>query len=127
MKAKKITELALLSTIALTIFIVELRIPNLIPIPGVKLGLANIVTVYAVYRYSAKETFSIILTRILLGAFFSGNMMSLLYSAAGGMFCFVGMLSFLPFLMISGCLAGAFTGGCAQMILNRDFLRKVKV
>ena len=73
MKAKKITELALLSTIALTIFIVELRIPNLIPIPGVKLGLANIVTVYAVYRYSAKETFSIILTRILLGAFFSGN------------------------------------------------------
>lgn len=166
MKAKKITELALLSTIALTIFIVELRIPNLIPIPGVKLGLANIVTVYAVYRYSAKETFSIILTRILLGAFFSGNMMSLLYSAAGGMFCFVGMLSlrrllpqkwiwlcsvfgaifhnigqiiiavmiagvgmlsFLPFLMISVCLAGAFTGGCAQMILNRDFLRKVKV
>lgn len=57
MKAKKITELALLSTIALTIFIVELRIPNPIPIPGVKLGLANIITVYAVYRYSAKETF----------------------------------------------------------------------
>ncbi len=166
MKAKKVTELALLSTIALTIFIVELRIPNPIPIPGVKLGLANIITVYAVYRYSAKETFLILLTRILLGAFFSGNVMSLLYSIVGGLFCFVGMLvlrrllpqkwiwlcsvfgamfhnigqmivaviiagfgmlSFLPFLMISGCLAGAFTGGCTQLILKRNFLKKVEV
>ncbi len=165
MKAKKITELALLSTIALTIFIVELRIPDPIPIPGVKLGLANIITVYAVYRYSPKETFLIILTRILLGAFFSGNAMSLLYSIVGGLFCFAGMLvlhrllpqkwiwlcsvfgaifhnigqiivaviiagfgmlSFLPFLLFSGCLAGAFTGGCTQLILNRNFLRKVE-
>ncbi len=166
MKAKKITELALLSTIALTIFIVELRIPNPIPIPGVKLGLANIITVYAVYRYSAKETFLILLTRILLGSFFSGNVMSLLYSISGGLLCFAGMLvlrrllpqkwiwlcsvfgaifhnigqmivavtiagfgmlGFLPFLMLSGCLAGAFTGGCTQLILNRDFLRKVEM
>ena len=49
MKTKKLTELALLATIALTIFLVELRIPNPVPIPGVKLGLANIITVYAVY------------------------------------------------------------------------------
>ena len=51
MKTKKLTELALLATIALTIFLVELRIPNPVPISGVKLGLANIVTVYAVYHY----------------------------------------------------------------------------
>ena len=38
-----------------------------------------------------------------------------------------GMLGFLPFLMLSGCLAGAFTGGCTQLILNRDFLRKVEM
>ena len=55
MKTKRIAELALLTAIALIIFIIELRIPNLFAIPGVKLGLANIVTVYAVYKYSAKE------------------------------------------------------------------------
>ena len=37
----------------LIIFVIELRIPDIVPIPGVKLGLANIITVYAVYRYKA--------------------------------------------------------------------------
>ena len=64
MNAKKLTQLALLSTVALIIFIVELRIPNLVPIPGVKLGLANIVTVYAVYRYKPSEVFLIVMVRI---------------------------------------------------------------
>ena len=45
MKAKKLARLALLTAVALIIFIIELQIPNIIPIPGVKLGLANIVTV----------------------------------------------------------------------------------
>ncbi len=52
MNVKRITQLALLTTVALIIFIVELRISNLVPIPGVKLGLANIVTVYAMYHIS---------------------------------------------------------------------------
>jgi len=92
MNTKKLTEMALLTTAALIIFIVELHIPNLIPIPGVKLGLANIITVYAVYHYSAKESAIILLTRIMLSAIFSGNMMSLSYSLAGGFLCLVGML-----------------------------------
>ncbi|MBP5378411.1 MAG: Gx transporter family protein, partial [Ruminococcus sp.] len=52
MKARKIARLSLLTAAALIIFIIELQIPNIIPIPGVKLGLANIITVYAVYKYS---------------------------------------------------------------------------
>ncbi len=47
MKAKKLTELAMLTTAALAIFVIELQIPNPFPIPGIKLGLANIITVYA--------------------------------------------------------------------------------
>ena len=87
MKARKLTELAMLTSLALIIFIVELQLPNPFPIPGVKLGLANIITVYAVYRYRAREAFLIVLIRILLGSFFSGNMMALMYSMAGGMLC----------------------------------------
>ena len=162
MKTKKLTELALLATIALTIFLVELRIPNPVPIPGVKLGLANIGTVYAVYRYRPGEVLLLVLTRIILGAVFSGNLMALLYSLSGGLLCLAGVLllcrvipeellwtvsilgavlhnigqigaailvtgtpgvvAYLPFLLVSGCCAGAFTGLCAQFLITRKIL-----
>lgn len=64
MKTRRLVELSLLAAIALTIFMVELRIPNLSPVPGVKLGLANIITVYAVYHYRAGEVLLLVLTRI---------------------------------------------------------------
>ncbi|MEE0844389.1 MAG: Gx transporter family protein, partial [Ruminococcus sp.] len=48
MKPKRLAELAVLTAVSLIIFIIELQIPNPFPIPGVKLGLANIITVYAV-------------------------------------------------------------------------------
>lgn len=92
MSTKKLTELALLTAIALTIFLIELQIPNPFPIPGVKLGLANIVTIYAIYHYRAGEVFLLILTRIVLGALFSGNLVALLYSLVGGLLCLIGII-----------------------------------
>ena len=164
MKARRITKLALLTAVALIIFIIELQIPNIIPIPGVKLGLANIVTVYAVYKYSAKETAAIVLTRVVLGAIFGGNIAAIMYSMAGAVMCLVGMLlvkriiplkyiwlssilgailhntgqiivavivmrsfaviSVYPFLLTAGCIAGAFTGLCAQFLIKRGSLEK---
>ena len=50
MKTKKLVLMGLLTAIALTIFMIENAIPPLVPIPGVKLGLANIVTVFAVFQ-----------------------------------------------------------------------------
>ena len=84
MKTKKMTHLALLSAIALTIFMVEAQIPAIIPIPGVKLGLANIVTVFAVFALGAKEGAAVLFVRIFLGAVFAGNFSTIFYSAAGG-------------------------------------------
>lgn len=55
MKIKTMTRMALLSAIALTIFWVEAQIPMPISVPGVKLGLANVVTVYAVFSLGAWE------------------------------------------------------------------------
>ena len=48
MKTKRLAELSILTAAALIMFIIELRLPDLSAIPGVKLGLANIVTVYSV-------------------------------------------------------------------------------
>ena len=159
MNVKRLARLGVLTAVALIIFIVELQIPNPFPIPGVKLGLANIVTVYAVYRYRPSEVAMMTGVRILLGSVFSGNIMALIYSACGSLLCLLGMLLlrrvidekhlwlasvfgavlhntgqmaaallvtqtpsllfYYPFLLVSGCLAGLFTGLCTQLILPR--------
>ncbi len=159
MKAKRIAELSVLTAVSLIIFIIELQIPNPFPIPGIKLGLANIITVFAVYHYKAYEVAMIVAVRLLLGSVFSGNFMALIYSASGAFLCLLGMLllkriidekhiwiasifgavlhntgqmiaavtvtqtmqivAYYPFLLVSGCLAGLFTGLCAQLIMPR--------
>lgn len=82
--AGRITRLALLTAIALTIFLAEAQLPALTAVPGIKLGLANIVTVYAVFVLGPGNALLVLSARIFLGAVFSGQMMTLIYSAAGG-------------------------------------------
>ena len=89
---KRIALDALLTAAALIIFIVEAQIPPVVPIPGVKLGLANVVTVFALFRLGAKDTLAILLGRILLGAAFSGSVNALVFSLAGGLLCYLAML-----------------------------------
>ena len=84
LKTRKLTLMALLTAIALTIFMIEAQIPALVPVPGVKLGLANIVTVFAVFALGSGEAAMILFARIFLGAVFAGNFSTIFYSAAGG-------------------------------------------
>ena len=84
MKTKRLTLMALLCAIALTIFMIEAQIPPPVPLPGVKLGLSNIVTVFAVFVIGPVEAALILAGRIFLGSVFAGNFSSILYSAAGG-------------------------------------------
>lgn len=83
--ARRIARLALLTAIALTIFMAEAQIPALTTVPGVKLGLANIVTVYAVFVLGPGDALLVLSGRVFLGAVFSGQPMTLIYSAAGGL------------------------------------------
>ena len=159
MKTKKLAEMSMLAAVALIIFIVESRIPTLAPIPGMKLGLANIITVYAVYRFKPSEAAMILAVRLILGSVFAGNLSTLMYSTAGAVFCLVGMIFmrkiipeknlylasaagavfhntgqilaaclimrssavffYYPFLIVSGIIAGLFTGFCAMFVLKR--------
>ena len=84
MKTKRLTTMALLTAIALTVFMIEAQIPPIVPIPGVKIGLANIVTVFAVFALGPGDAAMILASRIFLGAVFAGNFSSILFSAAGG-------------------------------------------
>ena len=121
MKTRKLTTMALLCAIALTIFMVEAQLPALVPIPGIKLGLSNIVTVYAVYALGAKEGVAILFARIFLGAVFSGNFGTIFYSAAGGALAILSTIG-LKFVLrenqlwITGCL-GAIAHSIGQMIV----------
>lgn len=164
MKTKRLTQLSLLTAAALIIFVVELRLPDILPIPGVKAGLANIITVYAVYRFSAGETALMLASRVLLGAFFAANLSALIYSASGAALCLTGMLilrkvipvryiwlcsiiggilhntgqiaaaiavtgtvavlAYYPILVVSGSIAGLFTGLSAGLIINRKNIQK---
>lgn len=70
---RKYNEMALLTGLALILFVIEMQVPPLVFLPGVKMGLANVVTVYAVYRFRAEEAVLILLARILLAAFSRGR------------------------------------------------------
>ena len=85
MKTKKLTVMAILTAVALTIFVLEAQIPPIVPLPGVKLGLSNIITVFAVFAMGPGEAAAILACRIFLGAVFAGNFSSIFYSAAGGL------------------------------------------
>ena len=119
MKTKKLVVLALLDAIALTIFMVEAQIPALVPIPGIKLGLSNIVTVFTVFAIGPWEGAAVLFVRIFLGAVFAGNFSSILYSAAGGL-CAIVITMLLRRILkqnqlwVAGCL-GAVAHSVGQM------------
>lgn len=89
---KRLTRMGLLTALALILFTVEAQIPVPIPIPGMKLGLSNIITVYAMFCLSPLDTLGILLCRVILGSLLSGNLMTLLYSLSGGTACYLLML-----------------------------------
>ena len=121
MKTKKLVLLALLDAIALTIFMVEAQIPALVPIPGIKLGLSNIVTVFTVFTIGPWEGAAVLFVRIFLGAVFAGNFSSILYSAAGGL-CAISATMLLRKILnkkqlwVAGCL-GAIAHSVGQMAM----------
>lgn len=91
MRTKKLTAMSMLTAIALIIFIVEAQLPPLAPIPGIKMGLANVITMVTLVWFGRKEAFTVLMLRIILGSIFSGQMMSFMYSLAGGLLCFLVM------------------------------------
>ena len=87
MKSKQIALCGVLTAVALVLSLVEKMIPiqALIPIPGIKLGLANVVTVFALTRLRLRETLGIIFVRITLSSIFMGSITAFLFSLFGSL------------------------------------------
>lgn len=90
---RRLTLCALMISVALVLSYIERFIPLqlVIPLPGIKLGLANIVTLMALFFWGTKYAFVILILRCLLGAGFGGSVSGLLFSLTGGMFAMLVM------------------------------------
>lgn len=85
MKNQKVAYFGVFTALALIFSYVETLIPISFGIPGVKLGLANLVIVIALYKMSLTETFMLSVVRVLLSGFIFGNYFSIIYSLAGAL------------------------------------------
>lgn len=91
MKVRKLVQLSFFTVIAVAISCVEAALPALSPVQGVKLGLANIITLVLFLYYPAKDVFLVVLARILLASLIGGQMMNFIYSISGGLCSFAAM------------------------------------
>jgi heptaprenyl diphosphate synthase len=115
MKAKKVATYGLLVALAFILSYIENLFPLSLAIPGIKLGLANLVVVTALYSMGAKEAFVLSLLRILLVSFTFGNLSMMLYSLAGGMLSWLLMTIFKKTKLVS--MTGvSIIGGIAHNI-----------
>ncbi len=115
---RTVTRMALFLAVALILSWVEAVLPFQIPVPGVKLGLANIVTMVVLYQYSFPAALLFGVLRVLLSAFFLGRLSGVLFGLCGTVFAVVGM----ALLKRSGCFsplgvsaAGAVLHGAGQL------------
>ena len=158
MKTKKLVTLAVTISVAMILSFVESRIPAFVAIPGVKVGLANIAVIFALYKMGWREAIAVSVIRVLLVALLFGSVVSLAYSIAGavislslmillkklGIFTEVAVsvvggithnigqiliafllletsvvFYYLPFLLVSGVIAGIAVGIASALLIKR--------
>lgn len=158
METKKVSQMGLSIALALVLSFIEAQIPAFVAIPGVKIGLANIVVLFALYSLGFKEALIISILRVLLSSLMFGSVLSLAYSLSGALLSLFGMallkktrffgsvavsvvggvlhnlgqiltacfiletnvvVYYLPFLILSGTIAGVVIGLVAALVLKR--------
>ena len=162
MSTRKLTVMALTTAVAMILSFVESQIPAFVAVPGVKMGLANIAVVFALYKLGWKEAVMISLVRVVLVSLLFGSIASLFYSFAGAVLSLAGMRLlkksgkfteivvsvaggvlhnigqiamasliletdalryYLPFLLISGTVAGIVIGVVSAILVRRIDLK----
>lgn len=91
-RANKVAQVGLLVVLAMVLSYLEMLVPLNIGVPGIKMGLPNLVIIFALYRLGGREAILISLLRVFLSALLFGNVLSLAYSVAGAVLSFLVML-----------------------------------
>mgnify|MGYP000851317283 CR=1 FL=1 len=121
-KTQRLVYLSLFVTLASALGILESALPNPFPLPGVKLGLANIVTLQVLYLYGLKDGLAISLLRVLFTSLFVGTFLSVGFylSLTGAVFSTLVMaflFKYVPALSMMGVsIAGAVSHNVGQLL-----------
>ena len=117
--ARRLAFLSVAIALSMILSFVESQIPPLSTIPGVKIGLANIVTVFLLYKLGIKEALTVSVIRVLLSALLFGSFVSLMYSAFGAVSALIIMIPakrFTPFSPIGVSVLGAVAHNAGQIL-----------
>ena len=162
-RTRRLTTFAMLAALAMILSFIESRIPAFVAIPGVKVGLANIAVLFALYRLGIKEAVIISVIRILAVSMLFGTPVSAIYSLGGAAVSFAVMILlkkltpasevsvsvsgavghnvgqiivacilletnviiyYLPFLLLSGTVAGVVIGIVSALLIKRVKIKK---
>lgn len=131
---RRIAVCGLLTAVALVLSLVERMFPlsAVVPIPGIKLGLANVATLFALVRLGRRDAFAILLVRVTLASVFMGSVTSFLFALFGGLLALLTMALLLPgrdrwFSLIGISIAGAAAHNIGQIGAAMLVLRSVYV
>ncbi|MDO4189858.1 MAG: Gx transporter family protein [Lachnospiraceae bacterium] len=126
----KIAYIAVLSTLALIFSYVESLIPLNAFVPGIKLGLANIVSILALYMFGPIYAYIIVIIRTIIAGFLFGNMFSIVYSISGGLlsvFVMVFLKKIDKFSIIGVSIAGGVFHNIGQLIVAMFAVNQLKL
>ncbi|MDO4740098.1 MAG: Gx transporter family protein [Eubacteriales bacterium] len=131
-QSRRIALCAVMISAALALSYIERFIPlqMIVPLPGIKLGLANIVTLIALYTLDFSSAMVILVLRCLLGSLFGGGVTALMFSLTGGVLSVLcmGAAKKAPFLSIYGVsILGAAAHGVGQIAVAMCMMRSVYI
>ena len=125
---KKTAKIGMFIALAMIFSYIEAIIPINFGIPGIKLGIANIVVVTSLYVLGFKETIGISLIRILLMGILFGNVFSLIYSFSGGILSLIGMIICKKFKLFSTVsVVGGVLHNLGQLIAASIVLNNLSI
>ena len=131
MDLKKLLRLALLTAVSLILYLVENQISAPVPVPGVKLGLGNIIVLCVLFRFGWKEALAVLLVKVLLGSALTGNLGAVAYALAGGLLSLGGMCLLKPLLtdrqLFVGSVIGAMLHNLGQLLMAAALIEALRI
>lgn len=130
MSIKKICELSFLLAISLVLAYIENLLGFVFIVPGAKIGLANIVTMIMVYQTNWKQTFFLMVLRVVLSGLLFSGITGILFGFSGSVFCIVSMYTvkrFSFFSILGVSMTGAIFHNIGQLIIALICLGNVMI
>lgn len=130
-RTKRVAYSAMLTALAMIFSYIETLIPFSFGVPGIKIGLANLVVLLGLYFLKPLQTMAVSVLRIVLTSFLFGNMASLFYSLAGGLLSFLVMLLLIKkckgFSTVGISIAGGVSHNIGQLAVAAYVLQSTSV